>query len=115
MATRVAILIERDPDGDTYVALSVDGKYVQIGDATVVDVDAALTIVDAGAGHDGTDWFDGVKERVQAAIEHDGPEFGAAVLDAYRNPPGREYVTEFDLARVRFDADTAEFAGLREN
>jgi hypothetical protein len=114
MSTRVAIVLERDPDGGTYVHLSVDGQWVEIGSASE-EVDVAVSTIDAGAGHEGVTWFEGVADVVRDALPRDGREFATCLLDAYRNPPGRKYIDDFDEAREAFDAETPDLAFLRQD
>lgn len=110
--TTVGILVERDPDGWTPVEVAVDGTMVTVPESAGNDVD--VYTVDAGAGHEGDDWFDSVAEMVREAVVKHGRDFAVSLLDAYRNPPGRKYIDDFDAARERFDAASSDLAGMRE-
>lgn len=94
MAT-VGILVERDPDGYTPIQVAIDGGLSDAADVYTVD---------AGAGHEGSEWFDSVADMVREAVVKHGRDFAVSLLDAYRNPPGREYISDFDEAKAAFDA-----------
>lgn len=111
--SRVGILIERDPDGGTYIHVAVDGELVDLGMGEAgrnVDV----WTVDAGAGHDGDGWFDGVAETVREAVATHGEAFASSLLDAYRHPPGYGYIDDYEAALERFDAATPDLEPMRE-
>jgi hypothetical protein len=95
----LAILVVRDPDGDTNLTVYVDGERA---------TGYVLIELDAGRGHTREDWEEGrVYDLAEAAKVSDA--FLAEVTAAYVDPPGAEYIEDDDETEyVRDDAWAAE-------
>ena len=78
----IEILHVRDPDGECYLTVWVDGQRVDDSELTVFDVDA-------GRGYTYEDW----KESSESAVEQASTrEIKDAVAEAYGDPPGGKYI-----------------------
>lgn len=79
---RVEILLVRDPDGGTDLTVWIDG--VRAGDEDYLEF-----VVDAGRGYTWDDW---VEQATYDAAQAGSAEVKAAVLAAYADPPGLQYI-----------------------
>lgn len=79
----IEILIVRNPDSANDVQVFRDGVDV------TNDNDVYIVEVDPGAGWTYEDW----QESAKAAFEGGTwPKFRTAVMDAYCDPPGKQYI-----------------------
>lgn len=77
----ITVLHVRDPDGACTVRLFLDGVELSYDHFDVVDVDA-------GRGYTAEDW----EESIAWAQTMPDTALKAAVLEAYGDPPGDEYI-----------------------
>lgn len=75
----VELVIERDPDGGTYVQVFADG----------IEVNTEEYVIDAGAGYEWDDWKE-VRDNNLAAAS--SPAVRAALENAYKRPAGWQYI-----------------------
>lgn len=78
---RVEVVVDRDPDGGTEVAVFVDGNRVD---------DAEVTVIDPGAGYDRRDWVDMWREGLYKSTR----DAGLAIDEAFNNYANSEWITE---------------------
>lgn len=78
---KITILHVRDPDGACNVTVFVDGVEQNWQEVDMVDIDA-------GRGYTLEDW----EENIAWAEQMPASPLRDAVLEAYGNPPGSEYI-----------------------
>src|SRR4051812_5886631 len=83
---KVTILHVRDPDSACSMRVFLDG----------VEIESDEINVDAGAGYDVDDWEENI---VWAETLPESP-LRDAVLEAYVDPPGAEYISGWDERRT---------------
>ncbi|MFF0818630.1 hypothetical protein ACFYVR_26305 [Rhodococcus sp. NPDC003318] len=74
----VETIVVRDPDGGTDVSVFVDGA----------EVETTEYVVDAGAGHDWQSW----REQRDGCLVAASQGARAALVEAFTDPPGGQYV-----------------------
>lgn len=77
----VESVVVRDPDGPTDVSTFINGQPVK----------SVEYVIDAGAGHMWEDW---VEARDANLAKASSPAVREALLEAYADPPGGEYVED---------------------
>lgn len=81
MSAKIETIVVRDPDGPTDVYVFVDG----------VPVESVEYVIDAGAGH----WWESWRETRDANLAAASSEtVRAALVEAYDDPPGGQYVED---------------------
>lgn len=82
MTASYEVILVRDPDGETSLQLFADGVRVPFDEI-------AEYVIDAGHGYTWDDWKDSRDWALQLASTR---AVRNALLDAYADPPGGQYV-----------------------